>query len=267
MNEQIHIFDRALVRRHRDRAALGFSPRHSLLCEEIAAGILERVKDVKKDFQTILDLGAHDGQLARRLAVDAGRLVVAADLSNKMLKMGAHTSCAVADEELLPFAPETFDLVVSNLSLHWVNDLPGSLAQIRQSLKPDGLFLATILGGQTLYELRSCLLEAELTLKGGVSPRLSPNLDMQTASALLQRAGFALPVTDHEVITFSYTDIFALMRDLRGMGETHAHRQRSRKATDRGVFELADRLYKERFSDAKDRITATFDVIYMHGWR
>lgn len=172
-----------------------------------------------------------------------------------------------ADEELLPFAPQSFDLIVSNLSLHWVNDLPGTLAQIWQALKPEGLFLATLFGGQTLFELRACLLDAELAVTGGVSPRLSPSIDMQTASALLQRAGFSLPVTDQEIITLSYSDIFALMRDVRGMGETNAHGQRWRKATRREVFLLADRLYKERFARADGRLPATFEVIFLHGWQ
>jgi NADH dehydrogenase [ubiquinone] 1 alpha subcomplex assembly factor 5 len=266
MNEEIHIFDRGLVRRHRDRAAGAFAPRHSALREETAEQLAERIKDVKRDFKTILDLGAPPGTPARRLAADGG-FAVAADLSEKMLKQGGVAPSVAADEEFLPFAPESFDLIVSNLGLHWVNDLPGALAQIRQALKPDGLFLAALLGGRTLFELRACLLEAELAARGGASPRLSPNLDMPTASALMQRAGFSLPVTDHEIVTFAYPDIFALMRDLRGMGEANAHQQRSRNMTGRKVFAEADRLYRERFSRADGRIAATFEVIFVHGWR
>lgn len=266
MSSQIHIFDRALVRRHRDRAAPGFAPRHSALHEEIAAQLLDRLGDVKRSFPNILDLGARDGHLARQLAPREGSFVVAADVSETMLRQGAYPVSVVADEEFLPFADASFDLVVSNLCLHWVNDLPGALAQIKKSLRPDGLFLAALLGGQTLHELRACLLEAELALTGGVSLRLSPSLDTSTASALLQRAGFILPVADQEIVMLTYTDTFALMRDLRGMGETNAHRQRLRHATRRDVFALTDRLYRERFARADGRIAATFEVIFMHGW-
>jgi NADH dehydrogenase [ubiquinone] 1 alpha subcomplex assembly factor 5 len=267
MSDQIHIFDRALARRHRDRAAEGFSAHHHALLEEAATHILERLADVKRRFSSILDLGAHDGLLARRLAQRKDAFVIAADLSEKLLGQGGYPLCVAADEEFLPFAAESFDLIVSNLSLHWVNDLPGALAQINMALKPDGLFLATLLGGSTLHELRACLLEAELAITGGISPRLSPSIDMQTASALLQRAGFSLPVTDQEVISFTYSDIFALMRDLRGMGETNAQRQRLRKGARREVFEMANRLYRERFALADGRFPATFEVVFLHGWK
>jgi len=265
MNAPNQVFDRASVRRHRERAAAGFFPRHSVLSEETARQILERLADVKRSFKTILDLGARDGFLARQLATQ-NATVVAADLSEKMLASHHDTLCVVADEELLPFAPRSFDLAVSNLSLHWVNDLPGALVQIKNSLRPDGLFLATLLGGQTLIELRTCLLEAELTVMGGISPRLSPSIDLQTASALLQRAGFHLPVTDQETMTLTYSDMFALMRDLRGMGEANAHLRRSRKGARRAVFDLANQLYRERFALSDGRIPATFEVIFMHGW-
>ena len=267
MNEQIHIFDRAQVRRNRERAASAFSLQHNALFEETATLLVERLEDVTRQFTSILDLGAHDGFLARKLAQHDDVFVIATDVSERMLQRGASLVRAVADEEYLPFAAERFDLIVSNLSLHWVNDLPGALAQIKSALRPDGLFLASFLGGQTLYELRTCLLEAELAVTGGVSPRLSPSIDMQTASGLLQRAGFTLPVTDHEVLTFTYSDIFALMRDLRGMGETNTHMQKSHRPTRRKVFEVANQLYKERFSMADGRLQATFDVIFIHGWQ
>ena len=266
MSQQIHIFDRQQVRRQRDRAAALYVPRHSVLCEEVATHLVTRIGDVKRDFKTVLDLGAHDGLVAKALDKHKDRFVVASDLSQKLLQSGGGANLVVADEELLPFAHNSFDLVVSNLSLHWVNDLPGALVQIKNAMRPDGLFLATLLGGQTLYELRECLLEAELAICGGISPRMSPNIDMQTASALLQRAGFSLPVTDQELLTFTYTDMYALMRDVRGMGEANAHSGRLMKFTSRKVFEWAARLYKERFALPDGRIRATFDVIFMHGW-
>jgi len=262
----IHIFDRALVRRHRDRAAAAFAPHHNALHQEIAAQMVDRLTDVKRDFSSVLDLGAHDGFLARQLAEREGRFVVAAEQSAAMLRHGRHVPSVVADEEILPFAPASFDLITSNLSLHWVNDLPGTLAQVRQVLRPEGMFLATLFGGDTLYELRACLLEAEMVVTGGASPRVSPSLTMQTASGLLQRAGFSLPVTDQEVITLTYSNIFALMRDLRGMGEVNAHAQRLRHPTRRAVFDLANTLYIKRFGLSDGRIPARFEILFLHGW-
>lgn len=267
MSEQIHIFNRQRVRLHRDRAVAGFSAKHSALHQESAALILERVADVKRDFVSVLDLGAHDGFLASRMAEAENRFVVAADLSRAMLKSAAHAACAVADEECLPFADARFDLIVSNLSLHWVNDLPGALVQIKNCLRPDGMFLAALLGGSTLYELRECLLEAELAVTGGISPRLSPSIDRQTASALLQRAGFHLPVTDGETLTFIYSDIYALMRDVRGMGEANAHAGSLKSFARRDLFALANHLYREKFGRPDGRIPATFEIVFLHGWR
>lgn len=260
-SSQIFVFDRALVRRHRDRAAAGFA-RHNTLFEESAELLLERLGDIKRPFASILDLGARDGSLAAALAKRYGDAFIVAACASK--KTAGHI---VADEEFLPFAPNSFDLIVSNLSLHWVNDLPGALVQIKTALRPNGLFLAALSGGETLHELRACLMEAELAASGGVSLRLSPQLDLQTASGLLQRAGFALPVADQETITFTYPDAFALMRDLRGMGETNANLQRLKRPSRRAVLFEAARLYSERFAAPDGRIPATFEVIFMHGWK
>ena len=267
MNQQVQIFDRTTMRRHRDRAAAIDAARHGALFDAVAEMLEERIDDVKRDFPSVLDLGARQGGFAARLAQREDRFVVAADISEKMLRAGNHPASVAVDEEFLPFADESFDLIVSNLALHWVNDLPGALAQIRNALRPDGLFLAAFLGGHTLHELRSCLLDAELMLSGGAGPRLSPSIDKPTASALVQRAGFQLPVTDHETVTLAYTDIVALMHDVRGMGETNAHAGRSRKIPPRALFEAAGALYKERFSLPGGRIAATFEIIFIHGWR
>ena len=175
--------------------------------------------------------------------------------------------CVTADEEFLPFAANSFDLIVSNLSLHWVNDLPGTLAQIKWALRPGGLFLAALLGGQTLIELRTCLMEAELAVAQGASLRVSPRIDLPTAAGLLQRAGFELPVADHETLTLTYPDAYALMRDLRGMGEANACLQRLKRPTRRAVLFEAARLYRERFVTMDGRISATFEVIFLHGWK
>lgn len=263
--DQTLVFDRAMVRNHRKRAADNFVA-HSVLFEETATQLIDRLGDVKREFQAILDLGAHDGVLADIFTQRENAFVVAADNTEETFK-DKNFPCLVIDEEFLPFAANSFDLVISNLSLHWINDLPGAFLQIRNVLKPNGLFTAALPGGHTLYELRSCLLDAELAVTGGVSPRLSPTIDAPTASALLQRAGFALPVTDQETITLTYPDIFALMRDLRGMGENNAHLQRLKHFTRQAVFLEGERLYRERFGASNGRIPATFEIIYLHGWK
>jgi SAM-dependent methyltransferase len=167
---------------------------------------------------------------------------------------------------MLPFAPESFDLVISDLSLHWVNDLPGCLLQVRQSLKSDGLFLAAMLGGDTLSELRQSLMEAELAETGGTGPRVSPFADLRDAGSLLQRAGFALPVIDGDRLAVTYPDILKLMHDLRGMGESNAVRVRASRSVDRAIVARANELYRRRFSDGEGRLVATFQIIYLTAW-
>jgi len=171
------------------------------------------------------------------------------------------------DEEQLPHFEAQFDLIVSNLALHWVNDLPGALIQANRALKPDGLFQAAVLGGETLHELRSCLMDAELEISGGVSPRVSPMVDLRDAAGLMQRAGFALPVVDTDRITVTYEDAFRLMSDLRGMGEANAVLERRKSFTPRGLFLRAAQIYADRFAGPDGRIPATFEVLYLHGWR
>ncbi len=171
-----------------------------------------------------------------------------------------------ADEEYLPFAPGSFDLVLSCLNLHWVNDLPGALLQARQAMKPDGLFLAVLFGLGTLGELRDCLIEAEAEIKGGASPRVSPFADARDGAGLLQRAGFALPVADVDNIDVTYPDALALMRDLGGMGESNATRARSDCYAGRELFARAAALYAERLGAKTGRITARFRLIFLTGW-
>jgi SAM-dependent methyltransferase len=254
VNHTPKVFDQALIRQHRARAAQNFE-QHRVLFDESSALLTERLGDVKRPFGSILDLGSRDEFFCKILADRYKAAVVSTTLN-----------APINDDEMLRFAPTSFDLVLSNLHLHWVNDLPGMLAQIKEILKPDGLFLASLLGGSTLYELRSCLMDAEIAVKGGVSPRLSPVIDLPMATTLLQRVGFAVPVIDQETITMMYPDMFALMLDLRGMGETNANVQRLRQPTRRTVFSLAARLYQERFGDKNGHIPATFELIFMHGW-
>jgi len=170
----------------------------------------------------------------------------------------------VADEEALPFAAQSFDLVMSNLSLHWVNDLPGSLLQIRHVLKPDGLFLAAMFGAGTLIELRDALAEAESEIHGGARPRVAPLPELRDAAGLLQRAGFALPVADHEFITVTYADPFRLLADLRGMAETSTLVDGG-ALTRRSLLRAAE-LYGQRHADAEGRIPASFRIIFLAGW-
>jgi SAM-dependent methyltransferase len=259
------VFDRALVRRRRDRAAAGFADCRFLF-DEVAERLTERLSMVRRTFPHALDLGCHDGGTGR-LAAPAKRIevLVSCDLAPGMAA-GSGGLAVAADEEYLPFADASFDLVISNLSLHWVNDLPGALIQIRRALRPDGFFSAAMLGGNTLVELRQCLVEAELAVSGGVAPRLSPLVGLGDAGSLMQRAGFALPVVDAETVTVTYSDVFRLFADLRGMGETNATRARSRTPARRALFLEAARRYADSFAEADGRIPATFEIIYLAGW-
>ncbi len=265
----MNVFDRKLVQRRRDRAAQRLDD-HDFLYMEGAERLCDRLLDINRHFSTGLDLGCHGGEMAGVLKT-LGRIntLVQADLSQGMAsraKVRASIPSVVADEELLPFALNAFDIVVSNLSLHWVNDLPGALAQIRMALKPDGLLLAQIFGGDTLYELRSVLGEAEIEMDGGWSPRISPFADVRDLGALLQRAGFALPVVDKDTITVRYSDPFRLLQDLRGMGESNAVLERRKTPLKRQTLMAAMAKYLERFADADGRVPATFEILTMTAW-
>jgi SAM-dependent methyltransferase len=263
---QVSVFDRVQVRRQRDRAAATLDA-HSFLFDEVADRIGDRLLDVARPFPLALDLGSHTGALGRLLAGRGGvRQLVHCDLSLPMVRRTGGLA-VVGDEEALPFASQSFDLVLSNLSLHWVNDLPGALVQINHALKPDGLLVATMLGGETLKELRQCLIEAELAQEGGAGPRVSPFADVRDAGALLQRAGFALPVVDFDTITVTYAEPLKLLADLRGMGETNATLARRRGGTRRGTILRAMELYRERFAGPDGRIKATFQVLTLTAWR
>lgn len=268
MTDSMNIFDRRLLRLHRDRAAAGLE-RHDFLLREIAGRLAERLDVVNRDFPLALDLGCHSGALATALGGRKGiEQLVQCDSSHAMALQAANNGqpSLTAAEELLPFATECFDLVLSNLSLHWVNDLPGCLLQIRQVLKPDGMFLGALLGGATLQELRDVLMEAELAASGGAGPRVSPFVDLRDAGALLQRAGFALPVADSDTLIVTYADLPALLRDLRGMGETNALLARPNKPLSRAALAQAGDLYRRRHADREGRLMATFQVIYLTGW-
>ncbi len=259
------IFDRRTVRRHRDRAAAGLAG-YDFLLREVADRLADCLPDIKRSFPTALDLGCHGGQLAEVLAGRGGiEWLLQCDLSPAMLAHASGPRLA-ADEEALPFAEAQFDLIISVLSLHWVNDLPGTFAQISRALKPDGLFLAAMLGGGSLEELRQSLLAAEVEVMGGASPRVSPFVDPHDAGALLQRAGFALPVVDTDQIVLSYPDPFAMMAELRGLGESNAVAERHGHFTPRAVIQAAARHYYQNHGDGDGRIPATFQIITLSGW-
>ena len=172
----------------------------------------------------------------------------------------------VPDAEVLALEEGAHDLLIHDLSLHWANDPVGQLVQSRRALRPDGLFLGTLFGGQTLHELRSCLAQAEARVTGGLSPRIAPMGEIRDLGGLLHRAGFALPVADSDTIRVTYPGAFALMHDLRAMGETNALAARLRRPTRRAVFEAAAALYADHFAGPDGRITATFEVVTLTGW-
>jgi len=271
--EHMALFERNAVRLHRERAAKTLDD-HDFLFAEVADRLTERLDDVKRDFPLALDIGCHGGEVAKTLGKRGGiETLIQCDPSPALsvkAQNESHGLSFAADEEFLPVKAESFDLVMSNLSLHWANDLPGALVQIRQSLKPDGFFLAAMLGEGTLQELRTALMAAEMEIEMGISPRVSPYATVQDLGALLQRAGFALPVVDTETITVSYPDMFKLMHDLRGMGEAGAVSGRRKTFTRRDTMMRAAEIYMEKFEGQDDsgegRIPATFDIMYIHAW-
>ncbi|MBM3648950.1 MAG: methyltransferase domain-containing protein [Alphaproteobacteria bacterium] len=259
------IFDRVALRRRRERAARDWRHR-AFLKREIAQRLVERLDDVRRSFAAALDIGSHGDEIASALGErQTVGWLVRADLGHGFARL-ARGPAVVADEEWLPFAPRSFDLVVSAMDLHWVNDLPGTLVQISRVLRPDGLLLAAMLGGATLWQLRQALTAAESEVEGGLSPRVSPFADLRDAAGLLQRAGFALPVADSETIEVEYPDPLALMRDLGAMGESNLVAERRRGLARRATLLRAAEIYGERFALPSGRVAASFEVLFLHGW-
>jgi SAM-dependent methyltransferase len=244
------LFDRALLRVRQNRAAkIGAVP---FLLERVAEDMAERLQVVLRVFQHAADIGTSGDQVRRALAP----------------RLGAVAGIELPDDEREPLAlqPASLDLAVSALALQFVNDLPGVLAQIRRALKPDGLLLAATIGGATLTELRQAFATAESELEGGLSPRVAPSADLRDLGALLQRAGFALPVTDVDRVVVRYDDAFGLMHDLRGMGATNVLAERRRTPLRRATLLRMAQIYHERFTDPDGRIRATFDIVWLSGW-
>ena len=252
------VFDRQAVRRHRDRAVRTVD-RVSDVLGDAAGRLLDRLDDTSRRFTDALDVGGR-GIVAPLLGA-RGLRVVSCDLSPAMAGLNGGP-CVAADEECLPFAAGSFDLIVASLSLHWVNDLPGALLQLRRSLRPDGLLLASLPALGTLAELRSALTEAESEVSGGASPRVSPFPELRDCAHLLQRAGFVVPVADVEDIRMLYADPLALLADLRAAGEANAIRQRSRMVPARSVFPAA----LAKLPVEAGRVAVTLRMAAMTGW-
>ena len=265
------LFDRARIAKNRDRASQNFGEYAFLKVKE-STQLLDRLQDSPRSFSRALDLWAHTGQASQVLKTSGlVDTITALEPSDKMREtLGSKNMQAMAwDDDVLPFEPDQFDLAVSVLGLHWANDLPGILQEIRRVLKPDGLFLACLFGGGTLNELRSALIEAETEIAGGVSPRLSPLPGLQDMAGLLQRTGFALPVADIERVTVRYSHPMKLLQDLKGMGEQAAFLKRDgqeRRPLSRRILARMSDIYAERFSDADGKVRASFEIIWLSGW-
>lgn len=262
------LFDARRLRRNRDRAATRFEE-YAFLKTRVSSALAERLGDVSRRFPLAMDLGCHTGETGAAI-LEGGQVghVLAADPSPVFAARAerAGLSAFAVPLETVPAKEESLDLIVSALSLHWTNDLPGLLAQVRRVLKPDGLFLAALFGAGTLSELRQVLLEAEVELTGGAGARVSPLPGLQDMAGLLQRAGLALPVADIEPITVRYPHMFKLLDDLKGMGERAAYATPAEQGLSRRILMRAGELYQERFADPDGRIRATFQIVWVSGW-
>ncbi|ABY38739.1 methyltransferase domain-containing protein [Brucella suis] len=259
------IFDRDLMLVFRRRAFQRAEPGADFLLRRVADDLEERLGAVERRFPVAVDLAGHTGAAAAAIA-QTGKADYVLRIERDTEFLQGPFPAIVGDEEALPLKPGSADLIVSLMALHATNDTPGAMVQIARALKPDGLFLAALSGSGTLGELRESLLQAEIELTGGASPRVMPFADVRDVGSLLQRAGFALPVTDVENITVRYDSLFNLMADLRAMGMQNILHGRSRKPVSKRLFLRAAEIYAERFSDPDGRIRATFSIIWLSGW-
>jgi NADH dehydrogenase [ubiquinone] 1 alpha subcomplex assembly factor 5 len=259
------IFDRALLAQRRGRIA-GAAAEHDFLLARVADDLAERLAIVRRRFPLAANIGAHHGLVSRNIRGLAGiERIIDVDATAALLR-DASGLCVVADEEALPFADASLDLVVSGLSLQLVNDLPGTLLQMRRALKPDGLLLASLLGGATLTELREAWIAAEAEISGGASPRVAPFADVRDMGTLLQRAGFALPVVDSETVVVTYPNPLALMQEIKAMGASNMLIARRRMPVTRSLLLRAAEIYADRFSGVDGRVSATFDILTVTAW-
>ena len=269
------LFDQQLIRQHRQRASRHYAD-FAFLKDAAAARLLDRLELMRRNFNLCLDIGAHDGRLARLFAkhfsqesAGSGKIghMIQSDPAVGFARAAAgYGSGIVHALDHLPYKAESFDAVFSCLSLHWVDDLPGLMMQARRLLKPDGLLLLSLLGGNSLIELRQVLAEAEQDITGGLSPRCAPMADIRDIGGLLGRAGLALPVADSDRLTVHYPHMFKLMADLRGMGEQNALLARLKTPTRRDVFYRAAEIYQQWFGQADGQIPASFEIVTVTGW-
>ena len=260
------LFDRRLLRLRRERAARQ-GERPDFLLARTAEEMADRLLAVKREFAPVLTVGAVPGLLAeafRRIGGDGPRIEMAA--SPALVLAAGRSAALCGEEELLPFKDASLGLVVSGLMLQFANDLPGALVQIRRALKPDGLVLGAVLGGQTLAELRDAFITAETEQEGGASPRVMPMADVRDYGALMQRAGFALPVVDADPVAVTYGSPLALLRDLRGMGATNVLLARRKSFLRRATLARTLEIYQERYAAGPGRVKASFEIIYLAGW-
>lgn len=257
------VFNRSRLSTRRERARSSYS-NVDFLKKRVTEDILDRITLTKRHFPMALELGAGHCDMRDQLYNHTDCLVLSD--ASKGIAATLLPPAICADEEWLPFREASFDLIVSGLSLQWVNDLPGTLIQIRRTLKPDGYFVAAIPGGASLTELRQVLLQAETELTGGAEMRVSPFADALDLSQLLQRAGLTLPVSDRDRLTLRYENMFALLQDLKAAGETHSPYLTGRRPLSMRVLMRAAELYQQMFSDDDGRIRATIDILWMTGW-
>ncbi|XP_054284718.1 arginine-hydroxylase NDUFAF5, mitochondrial-like [Macrosteles quadrilineatus] len=272
LHSSMNIFDRNAKLKQKERAGrMENVDTYDYLKDEIGYRLADRVFDVKRTFKCALDLGCSRGYVSKNIIRDSVEKLIMCDTSETYLYQasppedGVEVERLVVDEEKLPFESDYFDLVISNLSLHWVNDLPGAFSQIMRVLKNDGVFLASVFGGDSLYELRCSLQLAELERVGGISPHISPFTAVQDIGSLLNRAGFTMLTIDTDEIVVGYPSMFELMWDLKGMGESNAARNRSLHLS-REKMLAAAAIYQELYGE-KDKVPATFQVLYMVGWK
>nr|XP_020516097.2 arginine-hydroxylase NDUFAF5, mitochondrial-like [Labrus bergylta] len=267
----MNVFNREMKKRQKNWAAsLQDGHHYDYLRDEVGSRVADRVYDIARTFPLALDIGGGKSHIAEHLNKEVVERLFLTDISERSLKQTRQTEiptrCVLADEEFLPFKENTFDLVVSSLSLHWINDLPGALKQIQQVLKPDGVFIGAMVGGETLYELRCALQLAETEREGGFSPHISPYTAVTDLGNLLGQAGFTMLTVDIDEVQVHYPGIIEVMTDLQGMGESNCAWNR-RPLLHRDTVLAAAAVYKEMYGDEDGSIPATFDILYMIGWK
>ncbi|XP_018540373.1 arginine-hydroxylase NDUFAF5, mitochondrial [Lates calcarifer] len=267
----MNVFNREMKKRQKNWAAsLQDGHQYDYLRDEVGGRVADRVYDIARTFPLALDIGGGKSHIAEHLSKDVVERLFLTDISESTLKQRRQTEipthCILADEEFLPFKENTFDLVMSSLSLHWINDLPGALRQIHQVLKPDGVFIGAMVGGETLYELRCSLQLAETEREGGFSPHVSPYTAVTDLGNLLGQAGFNMLTVDIDDVQVHYPGIIEVMTDLQGMGESNCAWNR-RSMLHRDTILAAAAIYKEMYGNEDGSVPATFEILYMIGWK